>query len=669
MLEHHKRIKELNINIKSFGAIGDGSSHPLSERFSTLEHAQKKYLCATSLNDEIDWCALQTAINNTDMNNEQIFIPIGTFIINNPINMKSQIKIIGNGKLIFNISDIYGIDFKDLYDISIEGVKIVVNGDSIASHTNGLFNFYNSNNIKIKQTKIISINRNIFFFSGTGSNGRSVNIDICDNDLTTNGTDSASSQYCFIIFSTQRTDVTSITTPGNKSIKIKNNYIHDSSVGIVVDFDNSIVENNSFYLVQAPIACFKIKDSSFHGNDIKGFVGNGLCLGNGTDDLLLNVTVSNNILDGKDDNGNQTSLVNGINIYKQGGDGDPLGTTHPNIKLSKKITVINNSVRNCGANGIFAYGNGNMTITGNVSTDNLGGGISVAGGGGATATHAGKVTVSSNFCRDNGNTGINIGDSSTSVSYVTCIGNTCVENGRGMYIAKTTKSVFANNNLSNNKGYGLLISNSYNCNISNNVIADNITSGDMEGFNGNVSLSLTDANNIKFDNNIVSTLNSYYLNTNIFPTYRKGNQGFPNEEGMFIERNFEISSNSQTVTQNVKLPYTASWYSGQLLVQVSASRVNSSNIYAHHQNCLAIINVVRMLSSIHIGEIKYIHQNQGVDPLNGNVAVSQASVSASVNSDNNSIDITGNSNYTSTNSIVMTISPLRSALFNNYTYI
>ena len=50
--------------IMEYGAIGDGNSHPLSERFSTLEDAQKIYPHATSLNDEIDWCATVSAMRN-----------------------------------------------------------------------------------------------------------------------------------------------------------------------------------------------------------------------------------------------------------------------------------------------------------------------------------------------------------------------------------------------------------------------------------------------------------------------------------------------------------------------------------------------------------------------------------------------------------------------------
>lgn len=64
-------LKKANISqvaetasLRRFGAIGDGSSHPLSERFASLEDARAIYPRATSLNDEIDWCATWAAIDS-----------------------------------------------------------------------------------------------------------------------------------------------------------------------------------------------------------------------------------------------------------------------------------------------------------------------------------------------------------------------------------------------------------------------------------------------------------------------------------------------------------------------------------------------------------------------------------------------------------------------------
>jgi hypothetical protein len=48
---------------KQFGAIADGVSHPLSERFGSLAAAQAVYPHAAALTDEIDWAAFQAAIN------------------------------------------------------------------------------------------------------------------------------------------------------------------------------------------------------------------------------------------------------------------------------------------------------------------------------------------------------------------------------------------------------------------------------------------------------------------------------------------------------------------------------------------------------------------------------------------------------------------------------
>src|SRR5690625_51679 len=54
-------LADFGVNVNAYGAIGDGNSHPLLERFSTLEEAQVVYPHATSLNNEIDWCAIVAA--------------------------------------------------------------------------------------------------------------------------------------------------------------------------------------------------------------------------------------------------------------------------------------------------------------------------------------------------------------------------------------------------------------------------------------------------------------------------------------------------------------------------------------------------------------------------------------------------------------------------------
>lgn len=52
-----------SVDPREFGAIADGESHPLKNFFDDIKHAQKKYPMALSLNDEIDWCATQSAFD------------------------------------------------------------------------------------------------------------------------------------------------------------------------------------------------------------------------------------------------------------------------------------------------------------------------------------------------------------------------------------------------------------------------------------------------------------------------------------------------------------------------------------------------------------------------------------------------------------------------------
>lgn len=62
-------LGQRGINARWFGAVGDGKSHPISEQFISLAAAQVIYPHATSLTDEIDWCAIQGALNYVEKSN------------------------------------------------------------------------------------------------------------------------------------------------------------------------------------------------------------------------------------------------------------------------------------------------------------------------------------------------------------------------------------------------------------------------------------------------------------------------------------------------------------------------------------------------------------------------------------------------------------------------
>lgn len=65
------------VSVKDFGAIGDGSYHPLSERFPSLALAQAVYPHVTSLTQSIDWAASQAALNT----GRSATAPEGSYVI------------------------------------------------------------------------------------------------------------------------------------------------------------------------------------------------------------------------------------------------------------------------------------------------------------------------------------------------------------------------------------------------------------------------------------------------------------------------------------------------------------------------------------------------------------------------------------------------------------
>ena len=84
------------LNPQDFGAVGDGASHPLSNYYSTLAQAQVLYPHAVSLNDEIDWAAIQAAQNSVPNRGCRMSIPFGTYIINRTLKFFTEDVIEGN---------------------------------------------------------------------------------------------------------------------------------------------------------------------------------------------------------------------------------------------------------------------------------------------------------------------------------------------------------------------------------------------------------------------------------------------------------------------------------------------------------------------------------------------------------------------------------------------
>ena len=137
------------VNVKDYGAIGDGGSHPLSGVYGTLAAAQAVYPLATALSQEIDFVAFQKATaealgspgsENAYANarlNKEIVIPAGNYYFGNDtwtIRNTSGAKITGAGRTATTLTSSGVVLFFDgLWYSEISGITFNVTGTGIAA--------------------------------------------------------------------------------------------------------------------------------------------------------------------------------------------------------------------------------------------------------------------------------------------------------------------------------------------------------------------------------------------------------------------------------------------------------------------------------------------------------------------------------------------------------
>lgn len=87
--------------VRSFGGVGDGRPHPLSERYASLAAARAHYAFASSLNQPIDFCALQAAVNSAGASGGgTVFVEPGTWWLGSeqPLRItQGNVELIGAG--------------------------------------------------------------------------------------------------------------------------------------------------------------------------------------------------------------------------------------------------------------------------------------------------------------------------------------------------------------------------------------------------------------------------------------------------------------------------------------------------------------------------------------------------------------------------------------------
>lgn len=128
---NQQQINDLMLTPFQFGAVGDGTSHKLSERYSTLADAQSIYPIATSLDDEIDWCALQSMLNHAlsqGFNRKTTVDWSGNFHLNKGIKYLAPTDESGawrsiNGDLRFTVRDDFDQSYEAVISLAGRGVN------------------------------------------------------------------------------------------------------------------------------------------------------------------------------------------------------------------------------------------------------------------------------------------------------------------------------------------------------------------------------------------------------------------------------------------------------------------------------------------------------------------------------------------------------------------
>lgn len=94
-----KRVYDGTVNVKHFGALGDGGSALLSSRYATLAAAQVDYPLATALTQSIDYCAFKAAHDcvRTTLERGDLFIPTGDYWLSETWHVTNALNIRGAG--------------------------------------------------------------------------------------------------------------------------------------------------------------------------------------------------------------------------------------------------------------------------------------------------------------------------------------------------------------------------------------------------------------------------------------------------------------------------------------------------------------------------------------------------------------------------------------------
>lgn len=188
----HQKNAEF-ISVTDFGAIGDGSDHPLSEKFTTLTAAQMVYPFVTSLSQTQDYAGFQSAIDTAGRSGGRgagVYVPTtnGQYMVDD-VNVNSAVTLYGDGKygakiknrtgtcitLKARFSAVKNLNFEgsgkdtgNTFAIRIEEALITVSGNSFAFFDTCLLSEkgHSSAELNVKNNRFASSNYGVFLGGG-----------------------------------------------------------------------------------------------------------------------------------------------------------------------------------------------------------------------------------------------------------------------------------------------------------------------------------------------------------------------------------------------------------------------------------------------------------------------------------------------------------------------
>jgi parallel beta-helix repeat protein len=391
------------------------------------QEAGERYVGATHV-------AIQAAVDYCNsMGGGKIFIEKGTYDIQSPINLYSNIEVYGEG-----IGTVLKPSFANSGDV----------GCLQAVGTSGaeLENIY-IHDLLIGNTIDTKVGQHGIYCSyvGLAQTTGLTSGDYSRYDSTTVGADK----------------------PNKMGVRIENCYVqNNNSYGIYLYSSNNIITGNTVQNSNYGIYLNSSANNTITGNTVQNNSDYGIYLYSSNNNSITGNTVQNNGSQGISLGASSNNTVTGNTVQNNGSYGIYLDASSNN-------TITGNTVQNNSSSGIYLYSSSNNnTVTGNTVQNNSSSGIYLRS--------SSNNTVTGNTVQNNGSTGIYLVSSSNNN---TITGNTVQNNDSiGIYLISS-----ANNTITGNISRGNSSTNIQTSSSNNNLINGNSYGSSSYTGSGNVT--------------------------------------------------------------------------------------------------------------------------------------------------------------------------------------